>query len=145
MLILWDSDSRKKILILFFFPATATNSRLPFSSQVHSPVDPTTKKRKGLAYITFAQPSSALAAYEALDKRSFQGRLLHILAAVDRRNKLEVVEGEGPGKSLKSEKTAKRKANASKEFNWSILYMNVCTFRHPSNNTLNRQVLLTHS
>jgi hypothetical protein len=26
-----------------------------------------------------------------------------------------------------------------------MLYMNVCTFRHPSNNTLNQQVLLTHS
>jgi multiple RNA-binding domain-containing protein 1 len=103
------------------------NSRSSISSQIHSPLDPATKQRKGLAYITFSQPSSALAAYEALDKRSFQGRLLHILAAVDRKNKSEVVEGEGQGKSLKNEKNAKRKANASKEFNWSMLYMNVCT------------------
>ena len=84
--------------------------------------------RKGLAYITFSQPSSALAAYEALDKRSFQGRLLHILAAVDRKNKSEAIEGEGQAKTLKNEKNAKRKANAGKEFNWSMLYMNVRTF-----------------
>jgi multiple RNA-binding domain-containing protein 1 len=42
-----------------------------------------------------------LAAYEALDKRSFQGRLLHILA--------EVLEGDGKKKSVKDEKSAKRK------------------------------------
>jgi len=69
-----------------------------------------------------------LSAYEALDKRSFQGRLLHILAAVDRKGKPEVVEGEGRHKSLKEEKNSKRKAMAGQEFNWSMLYMNVCTY-----------------
>lgn len=63
-------------------------------------------------------------AYEALDKKSFQGRLLHILAAVDRKGKFQVEEGEGR-KSLKDERNAKRKATAGREFNWSMLYMNV--------------------
>jgi len=62
-----------------------------------------------------------LAAYEALDKKSFQGRLLHILGAVDMQGKVEV-EGK---RGLKDEKAAKRKAAAGKEFNWSMLYMNV--------------------
>ena len=66
-----------------------------------------------------------MAAYEALDKKSFQGRLLHILAAVDRKGKFEVIEADAKKKSVKDEKDAKRKAMASKEFNWSMLYMNV--------------------
>ena len=58
-------------------------------------------KQWGLAYVWH---------YEALDKKSFQGRLLHILAAVDRKAKFEVLEGDGKKKSLKDEKNAKRKA-----------------------------------
>ena len=91
-------------------------------------MDPATKQRKGLAYITFNRSIDALAAYEALDKKSFQGRLLHILAAVDRKPKFEVLEGDGRKKCVKDEKNAKRKAMAGKEFNWSMLYMNVGTF-----------------
>ena len=90
-------------------------------------MDSATKQRKGLAYVTFARSTEALAAYEALDKKSFQGRLLHILAAVDRKGRFEVVEGDGKKKSVKDEKNAKRRAMAGKEFNWSMLYMNVGT------------------
>ncbi|KIJ64334.1 hypothetical protein HYDPIDRAFT_112328 [Hydnomerulius pinastri MD-312] len=92
--------------------------------QVHIPLDPVSRQSKGLAYVTFAQSSSALAAYEALDKKSFQGRLLHILPAVDRKGKFEVVEAGDKKKSLKDERNAKRKATAGREFNWSMLYMN---------------------
>ncbi len=83
------------------------------------------KQSKGVAYVTFAQAASALAAYESLDRKSFQGRLIHILAAVDRKPKFEVEEGEGRKKTVKGEKNAQRKAVAGKEFNWSMLYMNV--------------------
>lgn len=79
--------------------------------------------------MTFAQPQNALAAYQALDRKSFQGRLIHILAAVDRKGKIQVEEGEGRKKTVKDEKQAKRKAMAGKEFNWSMLYMNVRTPR----------------
>jgi hypothetical protein len=74
--------------------------------------------------VTYVQPTSALAAYEALDRKSFQGRLLHILAAVDRKGRIQVGEGEAK-KTLKDERNLKRKATAGKEFNWSMLYMNV--------------------
>ncbi|EPQ55616.1 hypothetical protein GLOTRDRAFT_75766 [Gloeophyllum trabeum ATCC 11539] len=93
-------------------------------NQVHLPLDTSTKQPKGFAYVSFAQPTSAVAAYEALDGRSFQGRLLHILAAVDRKGKVQVEEGEGKKKSVKDEKEEKRKALAGKGFNWSMLYMN---------------------
>ncbi|KAI0078426.1 hypothetical protein K474DRAFT_1593990 [Panus rudis PR-1116 ss-1] len=93
-------------------------------SQVHIPLDPSTKNPKGFAYVTFANPANAVAAYEALDKKSFQGRLLHILPAVNRKGKVEVEEGAGKKKSLKEDREAKKKAMAGKEFNWSMLYMN---------------------
>lgn len=72
--------------------------------------------------MTFVQFSSALAAYEGLDKKSFQGRLLHILPAVDRKGKPEAGD---KTVSIKDECKAKRKATAGREFNWSMLYMNV--------------------
>ncbi|KAJ6560260.1 hypothetical protein B0H19DRAFT_945470 [Mycena capillaripes] len=93
-------------------------------SQVHIPLDTASKQPKGVAYVTFAQAANALAAYESLDRKSFQGRLIHILAAVDRKPKFEVEEGEGRKKTVKGEKNAQRKAAAGKEFNWSMLYMN---------------------
>ena len=48
-----------------------------------------------------------------------------MLAAVDRKGKLQVEEGEGRKKTVKDEKEGKRKAMAGKEFNWAMLYMNV--------------------
>lgn len=88
-------------------------------------MDPTTKQHKGIAFVTFTQPSNAVAAYEALDKKPFQGRLLHILGAVDRRGK---AQGGGESKkSVKDDKAAKRKSLAGRDFNWSMLYMNVRT------------------
>ncbi|KAJ3829404.1 hypothetical protein F5880DRAFT_1708842 [Lentinula raphanica] len=93
-------------------------------SQVHIPVDASTRQSKGLAYVTFAKAADAVTAYEALDKTSFQGRLVHILPAVDRKGKSQFEEGGGAKKSLKDEKNAKRKSTAGKDFNWSMLYMN---------------------
>ncbi|TFK26928.1 RNA-binding domain-containing protein [Coprinopsis marcescibilis] len=93
-------------------------------SKVHIPVDTNTKEGKGIAYVTFSSPDDAISAYEGLDKKPFQGRLLHILGAVDRKGKMEVVEGEGRKKTVKEDKMATRKALAGKVFNWSMLYMN---------------------
>ncbi|KAI0370963.1 hypothetical protein BV20DRAFT_1071162 [Pilatotrama ljubarskyi] len=93
-------------------------------SQAHLVLDPSTKQSKGLAYVSFAKPEDALAAYEALDKTSFQGRLLHILPALDRKGKEASGEGEGKKRTLKQDREAKRKAMAGKEFNWAMLYMN---------------------
>ncbi|KAF6749962.1 rRNA primary transcript binding protein [Ephemerocybe angulata] len=93
-------------------------------SQIHIPLDLNTKQGKGLAYVTFAAPAEAVAAYESLDKRPFQGRLLHILGAVDRKGNADVEDKDGKSKTVKAEIQARRKALAGKEFNWSMLYMN---------------------
>ena len=129
MLILRETDSRNFFLIFnFHYPTFLTNwNANPASPQAHLVLDSHTKQPKGLAYVTFAKPEEALAAYEALDKTSFQGRLLHLLPAVDRRSKVEDGEGDGKKRSLKQDREAKRKATAGKEFNWAMLYMNVRT------------------
>ncbi|KAH8114829.1 hypothetical protein DFH11DRAFT_1589929 [Phellopilus nigrolimitatus] len=94
-------------------------------SQVHIPLDPVSKSSKGLAFVTFSDPTSALKAYEELDKTSFQGRLLHILPAVERKvSGMKGVEESNDRTNLKKDKEKKRKENAGKEFNWSMLYMN---------------------
>jgi multiple RNA-binding domain-containing protein 1 len=81
---------------------------------------------KGLAFVAFARPEDALAAFEALNKKPFQGRLLHIIGAVDRNNSATVTTDHGgKPKSLKEQRGEKRRARAGKEFNWGMLYMNV--------------------
>ena len=77
--------------------------------------------------MSFAKPEQAVEAYEALDKTSFQGRLLHVLPAVDRKGKVEEADGDGKKRTVKQDRDAKRKAVAGKEFNWAMLYMNVRT------------------
>jgi RNA recognition motif-containing protein len=93
-----------------------------------------------VAYITFASPASALSAYESLDKKSFQGRLLHILGAVDRKGGTEAEDVEVK-KTVKGDKDAKRKVGAGKEFNWGMLYMNVSWGPSASFYTLQLQIL----
>ncbi|KZV89423.1 RNA-binding domain-containing protein [Exidia glandulosa HHB12029] len=90
-------------------------------AQVHIPLDPATKTSKGLAFVTFSTPEEAVAAREALDGTSFQGRLLHILPAIERR-KAPALSAEQL--SVKARKEQNRKLNAGKEFNWAMLYMN---------------------
>ncbi|KAF9505781.1 hypothetical protein BS47DRAFT_1378243 [Hydnum rufescens UP504] len=82
-------------------------------SQVHIPLDATTKAPKGLAFVSFVKPDSALAAYKAMDKSTFQGRILHRVKPED-----------SGKKSLKENRLRVAKENAARDFNWSMLYMN---------------------
>ncbi|GAA6018047.1 hypothetical protein JCM11491_000049 [Sporobolomyces phaffii] len=91
--------------------------------QVHLPVDKATGSSKGLAYVTFTSPASAVEAYKALDGRTFQGRLLHILPAVGRLAKPER-NGAQAGSSLKAERLEARKQTGGKAFSWATLYLN---------------------
>ena len=90
-------------------------------------MDTTTQQTKGTAYITFAVPANALAAFNALDRTSFQGRLIHILPAVVRNAKPEMEQAMGErGASLKSTRfDAKKKELAASGLNWGSLFMNV--------------------
>lgn len=88
-----------------------------------------TKGSKGLAFVTYARPEDAVAAFRALDKKAFQGRLLHIIGAVDRNHSAATPDHGGNPKSLKEQRGEKRRGAAGKEFNWSMLYMNVSEHR----------------
>lgn len=67
----------------------------------------------------------AVEAYKHFDRKIFQGRLLHILAAAPKReNRLdEYALSKLP---LKKQRELKRKAGAATtQFNWNSMYMNV--------------------
>ena len=111
--------------------------------QLHLPVDPHTKSPKGTAYIRYTSPTSALSAYESLDNRSFQGRLLHIIGAVDRHGNTAVENAGADGKkrSVKDERAENRKKGAGKEFSWGMLYMNVRLLSSPPLLTANADLI----
>ncbi|KAG0637002.1 hypothetical protein HOY80DRAFT_1010953 [Tuber brumale] len=92
--------------------------------EVHLPIDNKTHLSKGFAYILYKNPQHAVQAYQSLDRKIFQGRLLHILAASPKReHKLdEYAISQLP---LKKQREIKRKATAaSSTFNWNSMYMN---------------------
>lgn len=66
----------------------------------------------------YNDPAHALLAYRGRNGAIFQGRLLHVLPAVDLKPKPEAPA------TLKQKRHAAQRANAGKDFNWSMLYMN---------------------
>ncbi|KAM0754854.1 RNA-binding domain-containing protein [Meredithblackwellia eburnea MCA 4105] len=91
---------------------------------IHIPIDQQKKLPKGLAYVSFSSSASALAALNALDQRSFQGRLLHILPAVSRNpTKRDLAQSNGD-RSLKQSKLDGLKTESGTGLNWATLYMN---------------------
>lgn len=95
---------------------------LRLTHQVHIPLDSSTKLPKGLAYATFVAPDCALRAFEELDLRSFQGRLLHVLPAIGRKALPSRDDG---ATTLKKDRLDARKQDAGKGLSWATLYMNV--------------------
>lgn len=67
--------------------------------------------------MTFEDAANALSAYRAADGTFFQGRVLHLLPAVDLRPPPDAP------RTVKQSKADERKARADKDFNWSMLYM----------------------
>ncbi|KPV71870.1 uncharacterized protein RHOBADRAFT_30485 [Rhodotorula graminis WP1] len=89
--------------------------------QVHIPVDKRTSTPKGLAYVKFGKAPDALAAFDALDGTTFQGRLLHILPAIGRGERAEPA---GRSATLKEDRLERRKQSAGQSFSWGALYLN---------------------
>ena len=76
-----------------------------------------------MAYVQFVETGDAEHALQALDGSPFQGRLLHILPALDKKtSKLD--EFEMSKLPLKKQKELKRKREAGANFSWNSLYMN---------------------
>ncbi|GAA6062934.1 hypothetical protein JCM10212_005947 [Sporobolomyces blumeae] len=89
--------------------------------QVHIPVDKSNGSPKGLAYVTFGSPQAAVAAFDAMDGRTLQGRLLHILPAVGR---LAKTRPSPPSNSVKADRLEARKQTGGRAFSWATLYLN---------------------
>ncbi|KAL4911967.1 multiple RNA-binding domain-containing protein 1 [Aspergillus aurantiobrunneus] len=92
--------------------------------EIHVAFDTRFTTNKGFAYVQYADPDSAVEAYKNLDGKHFQGRLLHILPASQKKtHKLD--EHELSKLPLKKQKQIKRKQEASSStFSWNSLYMN---------------------
>ncbi|KDE03612.1 hypothetical protein MVLG_05907 [Microbotryum lychnidis-dioicae p1A1 Lamole] len=90
-------------------------------SDVHVPVD-SSKSSKGFAYVTFTASDCAAAAFRALDSRSFQGRLLHIIPAVS--NGYNVADSPRVDRSVRDGRLETRKASSVSRLTWATLYMN---------------------
>lgn len=93
--------------------------------EVHLPVNTKTSQSKGFAHIQFADAEHAVQAYEELDGKIFQGRLLHILPGKPKKDYNRLDEHDLKNLPLKKQQELRRKADAAKlQFSWNSLYMN---------------------
>ncbi|MED6138465.1 hypothetical protein PIB30_074456, partial [Stylosanthes scabra] len=131
-----NSDDKKEVfescrLFVRNLPYTTTEEELEehFSkigsvSQVHLVVDKSTKRSKGIAYILYAFPEFAARALEELDNSIFQGRLLHVMPAIQRPSENKESKDQGV-KTLKQKREEEKKAaEASGDTRaWNSLFM----------------------
>ena len=89
--------------------------------EINMPIDNFSKKPKGFAYVTFMFPEKALKAFNELDGTIFQGRMLHIIPA---RNKKEQESNDERADSFKSKKETELKKKAQSGHNWNSLFIN---------------------
>ncbi len=90
-------------------------------TEVTIPLDKTSNKSTGIAFITYMLPEHAVKAFEKLDGQIFQGRLLHLLPSKPRESKES--HSTAAGSSFKNNKLKKAKSDASKGHNWNTLFL----------------------
>ncbi|OMO70468.1 hypothetical protein CCACVL1_18896 [Corchorus capsularis] len=83
-----DENLESGRLFVRNLPYTATEDELTeffsefgYLSEVHLVIDKDTKRSKGIAYVHYKVPESAVRALEEVDQSIFQGRLLHVMPA----------------------------------------------------------------
>ncbi|KAJ5309522.1 ABC transporter N-terminal [Penicillium atrosanguineum] len=92
--------------------------------EIHVAFDTRTETSKGFAYVQYADADGAVDAYKDLDGKHFQGRILHILPASEKKT-YKIDEYDLSKLPLKKQNQIKRKMNAtSSTFSWNSLYMN---------------------
>jgi multiple RNA-binding domain-containing protein 1 len=145
----WQADAERDLILstgrLFVrnlaFSVTSEDLSAQFSryghiESVHLPVSQSGEPL-GTAYVLYRDPADAWSAYQALDKTTFQGRLLHVLPGRARPGQEVKAQGVGEvqggvlGKvkqghsDVLNKSDAKKKADNAKGVNWATLYMNV--------------------
>ncbi|KAL9116149.1 MAG: hypothetical protein Q9227_000519 [Pyrenula ochraceoflavens] len=110
------------------FDATEQDIERAFSrfgklNEVHLVREADSEASKGFAYVQFHNAESAAQAKSAMDGKSFQGRLLHVLMASDKRQ--SATDDYNLSKlPLKKQKLLKRKADLTRSSSsWNFLYM----------------------
>ncbi|RMD41045.1 hypothetical protein DV735_g4100, partial [Chaetothyriales sp. CBS 134920] len=92
--------------------------------EVHVVKDKRTGTSRGTAFVQFFHAADASQALTEVDGRPFQGRLVHILPASDKKD-TKLNDYEISQLPIKKQKALKRKADASSaSFSWNSLYMN---------------------
>lgn len=92
---------------------------------MHIPKDSRSGKSKGFGYVQYTHLEEANTALENLDGKPFQGRLLHVMPALSKKQ-TGLDEFAISKLPLKRQQHIKRKAEAaSSTFNWNSLYMSV--------------------
>ena len=82
-------------------------------------------KNKGFAIVQYTEPEAARKALRTLDRKPFQGRLLHLMPA-DAKRETTLDEFAISKLPPKKQQQIKRKADAaSSTFNWNSMYMSV--------------------
>ncbi|KAF8335941.1 uncharacterized protein EI90DRAFT_3152914 [Cantharellus anzutake] len=89
-------------------------------AEAHIPIHPRTKESKGVAFVTFTDSEHASAAYKEMNGSTFQGRVLQVFPAAEKRGDT----GGENNLSLKEKKLEDARKSAGKYFNWATLYMN---------------------
>ncbi|KAK3865844.1 hypothetical protein Pcinc_028586 [Petrolisthes cinctipes] len=89
-------------------------------SDVNLPICKDTRRPKGFATITFLFPEHATKAMNQLDGSNFQGRVLHVLPAISRKEK---DDGKKGPQSFKDKKASEQKASAGSWHNWNTLFL----------------------
>ncbi|XP_061406196.1 probable RNA-binding protein 19 [Lethenteron reissneri] len=91
-------------------------------SEVRFPLDTMSGRPKGFAFVGFAQSEDAVRALALLDGSIFQGRMLHVLPALARKEEEEEV---GPTSSTSSYKRDKEKRDKASSHNWNALFLGI--------------------
>lgn len=89
-------------------------------TEVYLPLDPALKKHKGFAFVTFVFPEHAVAAMKELDKKVFQGRLIHILPGESKPDHLNHLNNLSSYRARKEEELKKQ---AKKSATWNTLFL----------------------
>jgi multiple RNA-binding domain-containing protein 1 len=90
-------------------------------AEIHLPIDKTTKQSKGYAFVLFVVPTDAVKAFLENDKEIFQGRIIEIVAAID---KPKTHDEENEGTTFKEKRDILKRKNAGNNINWNALFMN---------------------
>lgn len=118
------SDTGRLFLRNLSYTCTEEDLRTLFSSygnlvEVHLPIDKNSNKSTGFAFVTFMLPEHAMKAWQDLDGKIFQGRILHIIPGHDKKT---IADSNSEG-SYKKKKEGEKKALSGSAHNWNALFL----------------------